>query len=136
MYKNILIDLNIILDVFLEREGYNESANIIKLGELSSYNLYISAHIVSTFAYLLERAKVPNYIILKHVEWLLKTFKVVAVNGELLENALKSHISDFEDALIEQAASIADCNVIITRNIKDFKFSIVEVSTPEDYLSL
>ena len=33
MPTNILIDLNIILDVFLERDGFKASSDVIQLGE-------------------------------------------------------------------------------------------------------
>lgn len=134
MPANILIDLNVILDVFLERAGFVASSNVIELGELSAYTVHISAHVVSTFAYLLENAKVPRLQILRHVEWLLQMFSIVATDKDLIAKALKSSIPDFEDALIEQAAAVSDCKVIVTRNIKDFKNSTIKALTPEEYL--
>jgi hypothetical protein len=47
---------------------------------------------------------------------------------------LKSRITDYEDAVIEQAAVICNAPIIITRNIKDFKASIIQVLTPEEYI--
>jgi predicted nucleic-acid-binding protein len=134
MPTNILIDLNVILDVFLERNGFKASSDVIQLGEAGDHSLYISAHIVSTFAYLLENAKVPRRKILEHIDWILRTFTVVPVDSRLLTLALKSNIADFEDAIIEQAAQVSDCSLIITRNIKDFKASIVEAILPEQLL--
>ena len=43
MLTNILVDLNVILDVFLERNGFKASSDVIQLGEVN-HNLYISAH--------------------------------------------------------------------------------------------
>jgi predicted nucleic-acid-binding protein len=134
MPTNILIDLNVILDVFLERNGFEASSDVIQLGEAQDHTLYISAHIVSTFAYLLENAKVPRQKILKHIDWMLQTFTVVPVDSQLLVLALKSNIVDFEDAIIEQAAQISACSLIITRNIKDFKASVVKAMLPEQLL--
>jgi predicted nucleic-acid-binding protein len=134
MPTNILIDLNIILDVFLERNGFEASSNVIQLGEAQDHNLYISAHIVSTFAYLLENAKVPRRKILKHIDWILQTFTVVPVDSQLLSSALKSNIANFEDALIEQAAQVSASSVIITRNIKIFKASTVKAVSPEQFM--
>jgi predicted nucleic-acid-binding protein len=134
MPTSILIDLDIIIDVFLERKGFKASSDVIQLGELESYNLYISAHIVSTLAYLLENAKVPRQQILDHIDWVLQTFTVVPVDSLLLSNALKSNISDFEDAIIEQAAHVSASNYIITRNLKDFRTSIVKAISPEQFL--
>lgn len=131
---NILIDLNIIIDVFLERKGYEASSDVIQLGESESYNLYISAHIVSTLAYLLENAKVSRQKILDHISWILQTFTVVPIDSLLLSEALKSNISDFEDAIIDQAACASASNFIITRNLKDFRVSIVKAINPEQFL--
>ena len=134
MPTNILIDLNVILDVFLERSGFKASSDVIQLGETQDHSLYISAHIVSTFAYLLENAKVPRQKILEHIDWMLRTFTVVPVDSQLLSLALKSSMVDFEDAIIEQAAQVSACSLIITRNIKDFKASTIEAILPEGLL--
>jgi predicted nucleic acid-binding protein len=134
MLKNILIDLNIILDVLLERSGFEASRDIIQLGEADGHTLFISAHIVTTFAYLLENAKVPKNQIAQHIDWLLQTSAVVPVDATLLQAALKSRIDDYEDAVVEAAAVACKASVIITRNIKDFKFSTVQALVPEAFL--
>jgi predicted nucleic acid-binding protein len=133
MPKNILIDLNVIIDVLLERRGFEASLTILELGESDSHRLYISAHIVTTFAYVLEEAKVPRPEISRHLSWLLRAFIVVPIDDKLLKNALKSHIRDYEDAVVEQAAVSCDAVAIITRNIKDFKDSAIRPITPEDW---
>ncbi len=134
MPKNILIDLNVVLDVLLERKGFEASRAVIKLGEYGSHRLYTSAHIVTTFAYLLENAKVPKAQILHHIDWLLQKFAVVPVDDALLKAALKSRINDYEDAVIERAARVCDADAIITRKIRDFKASSIPALTPEMYL--
>jgi predicted nucleic acid-binding protein len=136
MQKNILIDLNVILDVLLERTGFNSAQRVIELSENNGYRLYISAHMVTTFAYLLENAKVPNHQIKHQLSWLLETFVVIPLDGNILKDALKSHIEDYEDAVVEQAAITCKATVIVTRNIKDFKESRVQALTPEAYLQI
>ena len=133
MPTSILIDLNVIIDVFLERKGFEASSNVIQLGELGNHTLYISAHMVTTFAYLLENAKVPHQQIRRHIDWVLNVFTVIPVDEALLSRALKSNIRDYEDAVIEQAAHMSGLTVIITRNVKDFKSSIIKALTPEEY---
>jgi hypothetical protein len=50
---------------------------------------------------------------------------------------LSSGFKDFEDALQNYSAEISgDIDVIITRNIKDFKNSTLGVMTPENYLKI
>lgn len=135
MPKNILIDLNVILDLLLDRKGSHASMAVLELCEHEDNNLYISSHIVTTFAYLLEEAKVPVSQINLNINWLLNTFKVVPVDNTMLKNALNSRVADYEDAVIEQAALICGATTIITRNVKDFKDSAVQAFKPEDYLS-
>ncbi len=132
MHKNILVDLNVILDVLLERRGYQSSQAVL---ESSLYKIFISAHIVTTFAYLLENAKVPREEIKRNIDWLLNTFIVVATTDEILGKALKSDLADFEDAVIEQAALSCEAESIITRNVKDFAKSTIHAVTPEAFLA-
>lgn len=134
MPKNILIDLNVILDVLLERSGFESSQAVLRLGETASFNLSISAHIVTTFAYLLESTKVPKKDIARQLDWLLQTFTVIATDDKLLAAALLSRVTDYEDAVTEQAALAGGALVIITRNVKDFKNSAVPAMTPAAYL--
>ena len=136
MPENILIDLNVIVDVLLERGGFETSRNVLELGESGSHRLFISAHMVTTFAYILEEAKVPRPEIWRHINWLLQIFAVVPTDGELLKTALKSRIKDYEDAVVEQAALTFGASAIVTRNVKDFKASAVRALTPEAYLKL
>ena len=132
MRKNILVDLNVILDVLLERRGYQSSQAVL---ESSLYKIFISAHIVTTFAYLLENAKVPKEEIKRNIDWLLDTFEVVATTDEILGKALKSDIADFEDAVIEQAALKCEAEAIITGNINDFTKSTIHAVTPEEFIA-
>jgi predicted nucleic-acid-binding protein len=133
MPKNILVDLNVILDVLLERQGFEASRGILELQESAAYDLYVSAHAVTTFAYLLEHAKVSQPEIRRHVNWLLGTFSVIATTDEILKAAAHSRLSDYEDAVVEQAARACKASVIITRNTKDFKHSAVDALMPESY---
>ena len=132
MHKNILVDLNVILDVLLERRGYQSSQAVL---ESSLYKIFISAHIVTTFAYLLENAKVPLNEIKRNIDWLLNTFVVVATTDIILSKALKSDVVDFEDAVIEQAALNCEAEAIITRNVKDFTKSTIPALTPEVFMA-
>lgn len=136
MAKNtLLIDLNIILDVLLDRKGSTASLAILELGEDDDYELCVSAHMVTTLAYLLEHAKVPHHVLLEHIQWVLQVFSVIPTQSSLLKKALPSPLRDYEDAVVEQAALACNARIIITRNIKDFTQSKVTVQTPEDYLT-
>ena len=49
--------------------------------------------------------------------------------------ALNSDFKDFEDALQNYSAELnKEIDIIITRNIKDFKYSKLAVMTPDQFL--
>ena len=135
MPTNIFVDLNVILDVLLERPGFKASQGVLQLSESIAVKLCISAHTVTTFAYLLESAKLPKNEITRQLFWLLQTFNVIATDATILEAALHSTVDDYEDAVVEQAAIAAKSLVIVTRNVKDFKNSAVPAMTPSAFLN-
>jgi hypothetical protein len=50
--------------------------------------------------------------------------------------SLYSEIDDCEDAVIEVSSNINNVEYILTRNIKDFKKSIIKAITPEELLMI
>jgi predicted nucleic acid-binding protein len=68
----------------------------------------------------------------------LRKFKVVAETSDLtdkmIDKALTSGFSDFEDALQYFCALQSNCNILLTRNEKDFKIAKIPVLSPFEYL--
>jgi hypothetical protein len=60
---------------------------------------------------------------------------ILTINRTSIVQALNSSFKDFEDALQNYSAETSgSINIIITRNLKDFKNSSLSVMTPENYL--
>lgn len=134
MRKNIFVDLNVIMDVLLQRGDTESARDVLRLGESDTHLLHLSAHSVTTFAYLLEREKIPHHEQVRQLHWLLHTFQIAATDDTLLVRALSSDIRDYEDAVVEAAASRCRADAIITGNIKGFVHSSVPAFTPKEYL--
>lgn len=134
MPRSIFIDLNVVLDFQFRRSDFASCLKILELGEDGSHRLHLSAHAVTTFAYVLERAKLPRIEQTSQLSWLLHTFQIEPVNGTLLSRALSSAVSDYEDAVVEAAAAQCGAAAIITSNIKDFAHSSVSAYLPAAYL--
>ena len=60
---------------------------------------------------------------------------IAGVNKEVVIRALISELTDFEDAVQSECASQNDINIIITRNIADFKKSKLVIVTPSEFIS-
>lgn len=134
MKERIFIDTNVVLDLLGEREPfYNPAAKIVTLADKEKITIVVSALTYSTVFYLLSKYEKRELVIEK-----IRKFKVLAETADLtdkiLEKGLSSKFNDFEDALQYHCALEKSCDIIITRNVKDFKESAIPVFTPVEYL--
>lgn len=66
---------------------------------------------------------------------MLALFEVAPVNRAVLEEALKSRLTDFEDAVLDQAGRLAGAEVIVTRNQQDFRLASLKILGPDELLA-
>jgi predicted nucleic acid-binding protein len=132
--KNIVIDINIFMDFLFKRQGHENVVEIFKLCMKGSIKGFTCAHEITTLCYFLDKAEKDKSKTKKVISRLMKRFTVIEINEELLNKALYSEIDDFEDAVIEVSAIERNADYIITRNIKDFKKSVIPAKTPEEML--
>lgn len=123
MNKRIFIDTNIMLDFLGERDPfYTSIAKIATLAENGTLEMITSPISFATVNYFIS--KFENSKIARNK---LRKFKILTeiyhLNEQTLEKALNSSFSDFEDALQYFSAAESNCDIIITRNGKDFKKS-------------
>jgi predicted nucleic acid-binding protein len=131
-----LIDTNVLLDVFLEREPFwDSSAHVVGLAEKGQIEGWIGGTTVTTIFYLLNKAlsrkKAEN-----NIKKLLKIFNISGITRVVLEDALDSNFKDYEDAVLHQSAVHSNLDVIITRNQKDFGKSKIPVYSPTELLNI
>jgi len=136
MHK-ILVDTDVILDFFFDREPFSENAaKILSLCEMKKVTGYVTPVIVSNVYYLLRQTAKHEKVIEK-LGLLISFMEVLIVDKASILRALNSEFKDFEDALQNYAAEQSkEIDVLITRNIKDFKRSNLSVMTPDDYLKM
>lgn len=131
----ILLDTDVILDVFLDRKPFsNPAAEILSLGESGQIQIYISVITISNIYYILNKSF--NYkMIMNHLKKLLSFVEISKTDKNAIIQAMNSNFKDFEDALQHFSASNEiKMDYIITRNTKDYKFSEIKVITPQRFL--
>lgn len=134
MTKRLFIDTNIILDFLGERKPFYEPiAKIATLAEKQKLTMVVSPISFATVNYFLTKFENPKIAREK-----LRKFKIISeicsIDVHTVEKALNSSIKDFEDALQYFSATESDCKIIITRNGKDFKKSLIPVMTADEFL--
>ena len=114
--KPLLLDLNVMLDVILERQPGADAASALWAAiESGQGRGLIPAHGITTIFYLLEKARGARFA-REGVERLITVFGVAAVNDAVVRRALVFAWPDFEDAVCAAAAEASGCEAIVTRD--------------------
>lgn len=131
----VLIDTDVILDFFFDRDPFAEFATeILNLCEGNKIKGFTTPIIICNVYYLLRKTA-KHEIIIEKLKQLLSIIDVVKMDKQVVLGALNSNFKDFEDALQNfSALENKEINIILTRNIKDYKKSNLAVLTPETYL--
>ena len=124
--KRLLLDLNIVLDVVLDRAESASAARLWAALERGKGRGYLPAHGVTTIFYLVSRAQGSAFA-RRATDGILRTFAVAAVDEKVLRRALSLGWPDFEDAVCASAAEFCGCDAIVTRDPKGFVESPVRV---------
>ena len=96
--KRLLLDLNIVLDVVLDRAESASAARLWAALERGKGRGYIPAHGVTTIFYLVSRAQGAAFA-RRATDGILRTFAVASVDEKVLRRALSLGWPDFEDAV-------------------------------------
>jgi predicted nucleic acid-binding protein len=133
--KNIVIDTDVVLDFFLDREPFSENAaKILSLCEKKEITGFVTPVIVSNVYYLLSQKGKQEKVIEK-LKTLLSLLEILTIDKNSIMVALDSDFKDFEDALQNYAAELnGKIDIIVTRNTKDYKKSELGIMNPEDFL--
>lgn len=132
---SIFLDSDVILDVVLNRVEFPESIKLFDIIINNDIKVFISAFSIANIYYLCRR-QYSHQKSLNILKDLLEILEVLETNKSIIDLAIESDFSDFEDALQHNTAVKNNIKIIITRNIKDYKHSSISVLTPKEYLKL
>lgn len=134
MKTKLFLDANVVIDLLGERDPFYQAvARIATLADRGEINLVVSALTYPIVFYLLSKFEDREVVKEK-----IQKFKVIAETSDLTDKiidiGLSSKFSDFEDALQYHCALMMNCDMVITRNGKDFKGSEIPVLSPDEFL--
>lgn len=135
MNKKVFIDSDIVLDLLCKREPFYEyAAEVFTLGDTKKIELITTSLVFANVYYILRKI-----VGIEKAKELLRKLRlmidVVPVEEKVIDLALNSSFSDFEDALQYFTARENGIKILVTRNIKDYKEKDIIVQTPQEYLS-
>jgi predicted nucleic acid-binding protein len=134
--KKLFIDTNIVLDLLSRREPFfEEAAELFSLADKKQVELSVSSLTIASTSYALLRQMDSNKAksVLKKLRLILK---ILPLDDKIIGLALNDEtFSDFEDGLQYFTAIEGEQELIITRNLKDFKNSKLPTMTAKQFIA-
>ena len=130
----VLLDTDVILDVFLKREPFAEAAaELWRANEQGLYEGYVSAITPVNLFYVARRIK---DVTVAHaaVTELLAAFHVCPIDQLTLQSALALPFQDYEDAVQHMSAASSQLDAIVTRDAQDYAQATLPIMSPRDCL--
>jgi len=134
MIPRIFVDTDVVFDLLAKRElFYQYAARLFTSADQQKLSVYVSSLCFSDLHYILSKQKSAS-----EARKILSRFKVLVnvlpVDDKVIELALNSDFKDFEDAIQYYCAIENGINLLITRNLKDFKHATIPVMSAEDFI--
>jgi len=130
----IFLDTNVILDVLTKRENfYINSAKVLTFVTEKIVSGYISAITINNIYYILRKLK-DKETAKNFIAEILEYFEVIPLTKDILSQAIKINIPDFEDGIQFFSALDSRCDFLITRNNKDYPKIGIKIITPSEFI--
>ncbi len=133
--RKLFIDTNIVIDLLAERDPfYEDAAKLFSLSDKNKVKLSVSSLTFANTNYLLQKTNSAST-----AKEILRKFKiltaVLSLNDKIIDLALNDNgFGDFEDAIQYYSAIENSQEILITRNLKDFKTSKIPVMTASEFI--
>jgi predicted nucleic acid-binding protein len=136
MKHKIFVDTDIICDMLAKRDPhYQAAAKLFTLSDGGKLQIFISALTIANIHYLISKQLSSN-----EAKQIIRKFKllvnIVPINEKIIDLALNSDFKDFEDAIQYYCALENDIELLLTRNLKDYKKAQISVMTAQDFINL
>jgi len=136
MSKSLFVDSDIFIDVYSKRSSfYEDSSKLLSLAESKRFDAYTSPLVIANIYFVLQRFG-GKEVAMNAIRKTRTFIGIVEMNQDVVDRAIHSGFYDFEDALEAYSAENAMMDMIVTRNIKDFKRSKISILSPSEATAL
>jgi len=132
----LYIDSDIILDLLLKRyDYYNNAAELMTKIDKRKYKGYTTPLVIENIHYIMKKFGGKKKSI-KNIRKLRKLISILSIDEKIVDEALLSDNTDFEDAIQYITSEKNNIDFIITRNKGDFKNSKLPVLNAKEFLRI
>lgn len=131
----ILIDTDIIVDVAVDRQPHSDAAiDLLDRIQNGFERASVAWHTISNLYYIL-RPSSGDAAARQFILQITSYVEVVPTGTEDVSYAVRLPMNDFEDAMQVAAARACVARTIVTRNLRDYRYSPIPAMSPEQFLT-
>lgn len=132
-----LIDTCIVIDALQAREPFAEDAQQIFLAVANKRVMgFLTAKSAADIYYITRRYTHNDRDTRKVLSTLFHLFELLDTAGMDCRRAISSQLTDYEDAMMSETALRCGVDCIVTRNLRDYEKSPVQVYAPSAFLAV
>ena len=131
----LFIDSDVILDLLMKRDDYISSAELMTKIVNKEYSGYTSPIVIANIHYIMSKYEDKKKS-MHNIRKLRKFLSILTIDEEIIDEAIFSDATDFEDAIQYITSEKNEIDFIITRNKKDYKNSRLPVLNTKEFLRL
>ena len=127
----VFIDTDVIIDFLADRKPFSESAAILfSRIERKEIEGFTSSQSISNLYSILRKFD-SHRNVAQVLKDLISLIGILPVSQDVIQKALQSGFTDFEDGIQNFCAETGCMDVIVTRTIKDYKKASIAVMSPD-----
>jgi predicted nucleic acid-binding protein len=133
--NRLFIDSDVLIDLLAQRENYVEMATLMTIIGEKKAAAFTTPIVLANVDYIITKysSKAKSR---KAIKSLRKRLSILPMDEKIVDTALESEFTDFEDALQYYAAEKQGIDFIITRNKKDYARGDLKVLTAQEYMDI
>lgn len=128
--------MSVITDLFTQTDQLRDAFFAYDVAQSRQFDTYMPASALADIAYILHRRGLDKRTVNTALDSLFAMFEVVDVNGPDGQRAHSNAMRDFEDAIIAESCARNGIDIILTRNVKDFRDSPVPAMAPDEFVRI
>ena len=134
----LFLDTNVLIDFMGERPSYyQQAATLFTLCAERKCDIVVSSLSMVTSNFICcERCNIALPVWTRKASMMKEIIEVSPVDADDIFSSCDSEWDDYEDCVQYKVAKKSGCDVIVTRNIQDFRLSDIAVLSPDETIDL
>ena len=134
----LFLDTNVLIDFMGERPSYyQQAATLFTLCAERKCDIVVSSLSMVTSNFICcERCNIDLSVWTRKASMMKNIIEVAPVDADVIFSSCDSEWNDYEDCVQYKVAKNSVCDVIVTRNIRDFSLSDIPVLSPDEAIDI